>query len=62
MMNASDLNEDWEIQKTKLKQRFANLTDNNLIYLEEKKEEMLVKLQIKLGNTKEELRSILDKI
>lgn len=62
MMNVSDLNEDWEIQKTKLKQRFANLTDNNLIYLEEKKEEMLVKLQIKLGNTKEELRSILDKI
>ena len=61
-MNKSDLDSDWEIQKAKLKQRFANLTDNDLLYFDEKKDEMLEKLQVKLGKTKEELIKILDKI
>ncbi len=61
-MNTTELNGDWEIQKAKLKQRFADLTDNDLMYLEGKKDEMLGKLQVKLGKTKDELRKILDKI
>lgn len=61
-MNTTELKGDWEIQKAKLKQRFADLTDNDLMFLEGKKEEMLGKLQVKLGKTKEELRKILDKI
>jgi uncharacterized protein YjbJ (UPF0337 family) len=61
-MNTTELKGDWEIQKAKLKQRFADLTDNDLMFLEGKKDEMLGKLQVKLGKTKEELRKILDKI
>ncbi len=61
-MNTTELKGDWEIQKAKLKQRFADLTDNDLMFLDGKKDEMLGKLQVKLGKTKEELRKILDKI
>ncbi len=61
-MNTTELKGDWEVQKAKLKQRFADLTDNDLMFLEGKKEEMLGKLEIKLGKTKEELREILGQI
>jgi uncharacterized protein YjbJ (UPF0337 family) len=61
-MNTTEIKGDWEIQKAKLKQRFADLTDNDLMFLEGKKDEMFGKLQVKLGKTKEELRTILDKI
>ncbi len=39
-------------------QKFAILTDNDLMFAEGKKDEMLGKLQIKLGKTKEELYKI----
>ncbi len=61
-MNITELKGDWEIQKGKLKQKFAELTDNDLMFLDGKKDEMLGKIQVKLGKTKEELRSILDKL
>ena len=46
-------------QKGKLLQKFALLTDNDLAFAEGKKEEMLGRLQITLGKTKEELLSII---
>jgi len=49
----------WNEQKGKLKQRFALLTDNDLMFAEGKKEKMLGRLQIKLGKTKEELHRII---
>jgi uncharacterized protein YjbJ (UPF0337 family) len=61
-MNTTELKGEWEIQKANLKKRFAELTDNDLMYLEGKKDEMLGKLQVKLGKTKEELKTILDNI
>ena len=61
-MTTTELKGDWEIQKAKLKQKFADLTDNDLMFLEGKKEEMLGKLEVKLGKSKEELRKILDKL
>lgn len=61
-MNTTELKGDWEVQKAKLKQRFAQLTDNDLMFLDGKKDEMLGKIQIKLGKSKDELRKILDKI
>ena len=48
--------------KGKLKSKFATLTDDDLMYAEGKKEEMLGKLQIKLGKTKEELQKMLDEL
>ena len=58
-MNTTELKGTWDEQKGKLKQKFATLTDDDLLFAEGKKEEMLGKLQIKLGKTKEELHTIL---
>ena len=49
----------WNEQKGKLKKQFAVLTDNDLMYEEGQRDEMLGKLQIKLGKTKEELLSLI---
>ncbi|KAF0201670.1 MAG: csbd family [Bacteroidetes bacterium] len=58
-MNSSELKGNWNEQKGKLKQKFATLTDNDLLFAEGKKEEMLGRLQIKLGKSKEELHKII---
>jgi uncharacterized protein YjbJ (UPF0337 family) len=58
-MNTTTLTGAWEEQKGKLKQKFAQLTDNDLLYIDGKKEEMMGRLQIKLGRSKEELQIIL---
>ena len=58
-MNTTELNGNWEKQKGKLKQKFAMLTDNDLLFAEGKKEEMFGRLQVKLGKTKEELHKLI---
>jgi uncharacterized protein YjbJ (UPF0337 family) len=58
-MNTTELKGNWEEQKGKLKQKFATLTDNDLMFAEGKKDEMMGKLQVKLGKSKEELHDIL---
>ena len=58
-MNTTEIKGNWNEQKGKLKQKFANLTDNDLMFEEGKKEEMLGKLQVKLGKSKDELNKIL---
>ena len=59
VMNKTELKGNWNEQKGKLKQKFANLTDDDLMFAEGKKDEMLGKLQKKLGKTKEELHKIM---
>jgi uncharacterized protein YjbJ (UPF0337 family) len=61
-MNTTEAKGNWNEQKGKLKQKFATLTDNDLMFEEGKKEEMLGKLQIKLGKTKEELHKIISEL
>ena len=58
-MNKTEVKGNWNEQKGKLKQEFAKLTDDDLMFEEGKKDEMLGKLQIKLGKTKEELHKIM---
>ena len=58
-MNLTELKGNWNEQKGKLKQAFAELTDNDLMFEEGQKEEMLGNLQQKLGKTKEELHKII---
>jgi uncharacterized protein YjbJ (UPF0337 family) len=59
MANTTVAKGTWNEQKGILKQRFAILTENDLLFEEGKKDEMLGKLQIKLGKTKEELRAVI---
>jgi uncharacterized protein YjbJ (UPF0337 family) len=58
-MNTTEVRGNWNEQKGKLKMKFAVLTDNDLMFKEGKKEEMLGRLQITLGKTKEELQKII---
>ena len=46
--------------KGKLKQKYAQLTDDDLSFAEGKDEELLGRLQQKLGKTKEDLRRELE--
>jgi len=61
-MNKRELEGNWNEKKGKLKQKFALLTDNDLMYAEGKKDEMFGKLQIKLGKTKEEFEKIFSEL
>jgi len=58
-MNTTEVKGNWNEQKGKLKEKYATLTDNDLLFAEGKKDEMLGRLQIKLGKTKEDLHKIL---
>jgi uncharacterized protein YjbJ (UPF0337 family) len=58
-METTEIKGNWNEQKGKLKKQFAVLTDNDLMFEEGKKDEMLGKLQIKLGKTKEQLHSLI---
>ena len=61
-MNTTLPKGNWNEHKGKLKQKFAELTDNDLMFAEGKQEEMIGRLQIKLGKTREELQRILTAI
>ncbi len=61
-MNTIEIKGNWNEQKGKLKQKFGYLTDNDLMFTEGKKDEMLGNLQIKLGKTKGELIRIIESL
>ena len=52
-MNALQLKGDWNIVKGKLKQKFAQLTDDDLQYVRGKEDELLGRIQKRTGQTKE---------
>ncbi len=58
METLTELKGNWNETKGKLKQKFAKLTDDDLLMVDGKQEELLGRLQIVLGKTKEELRKI----
>jgi len=61
-MNSLKIKGNWNETAGKLKQQYANLTDDDLLLLKGKEEELLGRLQIKLGKTKEELQKIISKL
>jgi uncharacterized protein YjbJ (UPF0337 family) len=58
-MNTIEMQGNWNETKGKLKQKFAILTDHDLVLIDGKKDELLGRLQVKLGKTKEELQKII---
>ncbi|WP_312340526.1 CsbD family protein [Sphingobacterium sp.] len=52
----------WNELKGKVKQQYADLTDDDLLYAEGKEDELLGKLQQKTGKTKDEVENWLDKL
>ena len=51
----------WNEIKGKLKQKYAELTDDDLRFAEDKEDELLGRLQQRLGKSKEEIRSEIEK-
>jgi uncharacterized protein YjbJ (UPF0337 family) len=60
-MNTLSMKGTWKEISGKLKQHYANLTDDDLLFKEGREEELLGRLQQKLGTTKEELRKVIAK-
>jgi uncharacterized protein YjbJ (UPF0337 family) len=50
----------WNEAKGKLKQKYAELTDDDLLYAEGKEDELYGRLQKKLGKTRQEVEKILE--
>ena len=59
-MNKLQFKGTWNEVKGKLKQKYAQLTDDDLAYAEGKDDELIGKLQKKLGKSAEEVRQILE--
>jgi uncharacterized protein YjbJ (UPF0337 family) len=55
-MNKFTVKGTWNEVKGKLKQKYAELTDDDLTYAEGKEDELLGRLQKRTGRTQEELR------
>ena len=52
-MNTLEIKGDWNITKGKLKQKWAQLTDDDLTCVEGKHDELLGRIQKRTGETKE---------
>jgi uncharacterized protein YjbJ (UPF0337 family) len=58
MPNSTEIQGGWDEFKGKLKQKYANLTDDDLTYEEGKDDEMWGRLEQKLGKAKKEILSL----
>jgi uncharacterized protein YjbJ (UPF0337 family) len=59
-MNRLQIKGNWNEIKGKLKQKFADLTDDDLTFAEGKEDEMLGRLQQRLGKSEEEIRRAIE--
>jgi len=55
-MNKLAMKGTWNEIKGKLKQKYANLTDDDLTFVEGKEDELFGRLQKRLSKTKQEIR------
>lgn len=55
-MDKLNLKGSWNEMKGKLKQKYGQLTDDDLTYAEGKDDEFIGRLQQKLGKTRDEIR------
>lgn len=61
-MNEEQFKGKWNIAKGKIKQQYADLTDDDLTYVEGKSDELLGRIQEKTGESKEKLKQLIDNI
>jgi uncharacterized protein YjbJ (UPF0337 family) len=59
-MNKLQFKGSWNEIKGKLKQSYANLTDDDLVFAEGKDDELLGRLQKKLGKSKDEVKRMIE--
>lgn len=61
-MNEQTIKGNWNELKGKIKQKYADVTDDDLTYAEGKQDEMWGKLQQKVGKSKDEIKKEIDKM
>ena len=49
----------WNVMKGKLKQKYSQLTDNDLVYVEGKEDELIGRIQKRTGQKQEEIERFL---
>jgi uncharacterized protein YjbJ (UPF0337 family) len=59
-MNKLQFKGSWNEIKGKLKQSYGNLTDDDLTFAEGKEDELLGRLQKRLGKSKDEVRKMIE--
>jgi uncharacterized protein YjbJ (UPF0337 family) len=59
-MNKLQFKGSWNEIKGKLKQSYGNLTDDDLVFAEGKDDEVLGRLQKKLGKSKDEVKRMIE--
>ena len=62
MATELNLKGNWNELKGKLKQKYGQLTDDDLTFVEGKEDEFLGRLQKKLGRSKDDLRAEIEKL
>ena len=60
MSTKLEIKGNWNEVKGKLKQKYGLLTDDDLTFSEGKDEELLGRLQKRLGQTKEDIRKVIE--
>ena len=53
---------EWNEVKGRIKQAYGDLTDDDLIYIEGKHDELLGRLQKRLGKSKEEIQQFIESL
>ena len=59
-MNKLQIKGNWNVMKGKLKQKYANLTDDDLQYVEGKEDELIGRIQRRTGKTQEQIEDALE--
>ncbi|MBL0018123.1 MAG: CsbD family protein [Bacteroidetes bacterium] len=62
MKNVTEIKGDWNELKGRLKQKFAILTDDDVLLEEGKQDELYGRLQNKLGKTKAEIHQLIESL
>ncbi len=58
-MNTTTIKGNWNEMKGKLKQSFADLTDDDLLYEEGKEDELYGRIQQRVGKSKDEVKKMI---
>jgi uncharacterized protein YjbJ (UPF0337 family) len=61
-MNSLRIKGTWNEVKGKLKQKYGELTDNDLVFAEGKEEELIGRLQTRLGKSRDEIIKEIDNL
>ena len=61
-MNTTELKGKWNELKGSLKKKYADLTDDDLLYEEGKEDELYGRIQQKVGATKDEINKMISEL